>query len=77
VRRNGRMYGTGRAVYCRCSRCGRGGARCFHHGLAHKACLSPEERKEYETAMKASYKPSAFPIGPRPRTPSSNLKAEG
>ena len=67
VRRNGRLYGTGRAVNNRCTRCGRGGARCFHHGLAHKTCLSLEERKDYEKALKASYTAN-IPICVKPDT---------
>ena len=52
-----RMYGTGRAVNNRCCRCWRGGARCFHgSGRVHKSCLSPEERKDYDSTLKASYK---------------------
>ena len=56
MRRNGRMYGTGRAVYCRCTRCGRGGARCYYiMGLVHKTCLTISEKKDYEAKLKQSY----------------------
>jgi hypothetical protein len=55
VRQNGRLYGTGRGVYSRCVRCGRGGARCFYGGKVHKACLDADERKDYEKKLLASF----------------------
>lgn len=55
MRRNGKLYGTGRAVYSRCVRCGRGGARCFYRGKVHKTCLDADERKDYEAKLRASY----------------------
>lgn len=46
-------YGTGKAVYKRCYRCGKGGARCFHPvlGLMHKYCMSEDERKKYNEQL--------------------------
>lgn len=39
-----------------CAVCGEVGPRCYtHQGWMHKRCMMPDERREYEAKLKASY----------------------
>jgi len=48
-----RIYGTGKTAYYICSRCGKGGARCFHPiaGRMHKHCMRSDERRDYNKQL--------------------------
>jgi len=47
-----RQYGNGKAAFCICAFCGRGGARTMGpRGKAHLKCVPADERAKYSTPV--------------------------